>query len=475
MSKGRLLKIGQGFTLVEILIGLGILGVVSLGFLLSMRSSSREMQFASEHFSAVLLAQKVMEDCAQEAQLNPYAFECLGIEGESETTLIAKGASIFFSELEDSRPPWNHIDKTTDGAIDETTPVLYRQVGSFTLRTEANRLAAPMSDDPLQNLARLKITLSWPARAGKGEYTAVGLLGVPITPKIVDHGISYTEEEIKKAGCISLFDTVNGNFSSLVAESGGNPDMLLSLAKVQTGCDGFLVSKYFVETFQTLKDGLSQCQTLDYTTPTQATFAFTEKLAEQSFSFAREGYRFIRYLDPEAKRLSGLTPAHLGSYLTGNPGNYKMVLYDYKRLVETVLWSLDIARSMQEALVMPGMADFQTRKKQFHYLLKLITTYRLLLVAGGMGTIDKAAYVRLWSALEKFGAASNPALRRMADLEIQLGRNPDRMLEKYPALTEFHQTMENAATFIKSYPALSPYSPLPNFPLGPEDLKDPDE
>ncbi|MDD2998029.1 MAG: type II secretion system protein, partial [Candidatus Riflebacteria bacterium] len=62
----------RGLTLIELTIGIFLIGGIAIVYLQSMQSSKKKNEFYSEHFMASIMAAKVVEACFQETDLNPY-------------------------------------------------------------------------------------------------------------------------------------------------------------------------------------------------------------------------------------------------------------------------------------------------------------------------------------------------------------------------------------------------------------------
>lgn len=215
---------------------------------------------------------------------------------------------------------------------------------------------------------------------------------------------------------------------------------------------------FFLKTQKDLKAWLAQA--LDFTNPTPASYRMVNQAASASYSLAREAYRFIRYLEPDAKALAGnLTPGKIGSYLLTNPENYKETLAEYVRLTRTFVWALNAAQYFHQLLCLKSMSEFQDRKRQFYALLKLINVYRLLLIVPAGSPVTPAEYKRFWKHIETFSAGVNPALQRMAFQENDLADNLPLMRQKFPPLAEISRVLEEGHRFVSGLPQLPPEPP----------------
>lgn len=441
-----------GFTLIETIIGLGILAVVGAVFLMAVRGSSSEIEFSSDHFATTLLTQKVMEDCAQELFLNPLGFDALGISETPETSGIVNGESVFFNNLEDNVSPWGKIEFSSDGGIGEGMPSLYRLAEKYELKIQITRQADINASDYRKNLVLLKTGFIWPTPGGNKELFAISEFSVPFSAKESSHNISYPNNLIEQTGAIVFFDSFSQSFHSLVSNSGAKYDILYRLARIETACNGFLYSPYFTGEHKKLQNMIMQAQNMNFDQPTNATYDHIRKCAVISYEIAKEAYRFIRYLDDDAKTLQGqLTHANLGSYLSQYAGNYCRTLSEYERLFSTFTWSLQTSKFFYEVLCQRSMTDFQDRKRQYFNLLQLINLNRIMLVMpASRSLITKNDYVRFWEHVENYCDGRNPALHRMAIQEINFSANQTDMLLKNLTLAQFAATVANAVSFINS-------------------------
>jgi len=117
---------GKGFTLIELLIGVLLFAGIGVTMIFFLRSARKDVEFGAEHFTALLLSEKVSEDCTQEITVNPNAFVALGFDpGPGQLMPVVDGESIFFTMLKDRLPPWGKIKATDDGKIDSIYQPLY--------------------------------------------------------------------------------------------------------------------------------------------------------------------------------------------------------------------------------------------------------------------------------------------------------------------------------------------------------------
>ncbi|HQB81955.1 MAG TPA: type II secretion system protein [Candidatus Rifleibacterium sp.] len=70
-------RANRGMTLLELLIGFFLLVSASIIFFQAMHSFKKETTFTSENFLAASLTEKVLEQCYQEADLNPHGLQAM--------------------------------------------------------------------------------------------------------------------------------------------------------------------------------------------------------------------------------------------------------------------------------------------------------------------------------------------------------------------------------------------------------------
>jgi hypothetical protein len=104
-----------GFSLLEAMIGVGLLASLAILFLHGVSAGRKQAEFTGDYFNGFFLAQKVTEDLASENVVNPSAFATLGLEGSPGSEgPVTEGQSVFFSHLFNRREPFDRVEPTRD-------------------------------------------------------------------------------------------------------------------------------------------------------------------------------------------------------------------------------------------------------------------------------------------------------------------------------------------------------------------------
>ena len=151
----------RAVTLVEILIALGLLAFSYIVLVTTFQGAGREMAFTSEHYTAMFLAQKVLEDVNQRLQENPHMFTELIQDATGECVPVVGGASKYFRLLENT-VNFNRLLPEEDQPI--TTGPLFDQLKGFTVQI-STRLDHPLAAGK-RNLIEVEVIIRWVTREG---------------------------------------------------------------------------------------------------------------------------------------------------------------------------------------------------------------------------------------------------------------------------------------------------------------------
>ncbi len=162
----------RAVTLIEILIALGLLAFSVVVLITTFQGAGREMSFTAEHYSAMFLAQKVLEDVNQRLQENPHMFTELIQDAGGQDQPVVGGVSKYFRLLENTTR-FDRLLPTEDLPI--VSGPLYDQLKGFTVKV-STRLDHPLAAGQ-RNLLELEIIIGWTAQDGsKREYRLSQLL-----------------------------------------------------------------------------------------------------------------------------------------------------------------------------------------------------------------------------------------------------------------------------------------------------------
>ncbi|MBF0499314.1 MAG: hypothetical protein HQM09_04235 [Candidatus Riflebacteria bacterium] len=162
-----------GFSLLEIIIAFSIVVVFALGIIQVLRQSGMKGEtFSSEHFTAMFLSQKVLEDINHRVVENPHYFTKLIHTATGAKKPIVDGQHPFFRLLENtSNFTW--LDSSEDKPISSDSGSIYQQLKNFQAQVETGFVVDPSTGQPFQNLIEVRIRIFWKDPVGNEQSYAV--------------------------------------------------------------------------------------------------------------------------------------------------------------------------------------------------------------------------------------------------------------------------------------------------------------
>ncbi|OGK07796.1 MAG: hypothetical protein A2W80_02800 [Candidatus Riflebacteria bacterium GWC2_50_8] len=419
------------FTLVEVLVGCSILAGISLIYLIFVRSSSKEMQFSADHLNAVVLSQKISEDLIEELAVNPYGFETLGVSGSTSQQEVIEGRSVFFSFIEDTRPPYGKIGINSDGAIGPQMQPLYDTVNKFKFTVAGERLAAT-GDHEDRNLIQSNIDFFWNATTGRGEFNTAMQMFSPVTCKKVDLGLILDQATIDARIPAEVFARPTSNIAEIAASMGENVAALQALGRIALVTRDFVVSQYYVRRKNDLRQlNLRLGNTL--ATDLEQQFELRKSIAETWYEMAQICFQIVAYLEPQFEIMQTQGKFQTTTGAGFNPITFQQDLFYYRIIFEYFAGSLVQARYYYNTMLTSDLIRYKGGKAQIQLLQKLIDIYRLVVIlpsrSGGM-----QEYRAFLARIKSFSEGRNPYLYRFATFERSLLDQPDEWMKRYANL-----------------------------------------
>jgi hypothetical protein len=155
----------NGLSLLEILVAVALLAGSYAVLVTTMRGARTETTFTAEHFTAMFVAQKVIEDINQRLQENPHFFSELIRDAEGQPLPVVNGRSKYFRLLENTRD-FNALRPGEDEPI--TGGDLYRQLEPFSVQV-STRLENPIEGSLLPTLLEVEVVVRWTSREGRPQ------------------------------------------------------------------------------------------------------------------------------------------------------------------------------------------------------------------------------------------------------------------------------------------------------------------
>lgn len=158
----RYLQASKAMSLIEILIAVSILVGSVLALIMSFRRSGMDHEsFSSERFTAMFLAQKVIEDIQDRITVNPYFFGQLLASATGEPLPVIDGKSPYFRLMENSAG-FTKLLPEEDDPIVASSGSIYDQLKTFSCQVIAEPVMDPANPmQPMEHLMQVKVIISW--------------------------------------------------------------------------------------------------------------------------------------------------------------------------------------------------------------------------------------------------------------------------------------------------------------------------
>jgi len=152
----------SGLTLLEIMMAFALLVFSFTVLITTFYGAGRETPFTSEHFTAMFLAQKVIEDINGRVQDNPHFFTELIRDAEGEPLPVVNGQSKYFRLLENTK----NFNRLLPG---EDLPIvkgdLFAHFKPFKVQVSTH-LEDPITKQPQKNMVALNVVVTWTSKEG---------------------------------------------------------------------------------------------------------------------------------------------------------------------------------------------------------------------------------------------------------------------------------------------------------------------
>ncbi|MBU1109409.1 MAG: type II secretion system GspH family protein [Candidatus Riflebacteria bacterium] len=268
----------KGFTLLEICIGMLLLGGVLVIYLQSMQSSKKKNEYYSEHFIASIMAAKVVEACFQEADINLYGIEALGLvdkdgQGLTFSTPVTDGQTVFFKAPEITLEQHPHLYSmfSKDFMLDINSEKDAKQY--FTLNT----------------------AFAWKAATGAGKFNFYCNFPGSVLRKEPHSTFAFPEAKLEKKLVERFFEEKNKNLGTIISSPGAR-EVALSTGRIYFSTSSLLADKPFTEAFATAEKLAAE--------PHAPTSVKYYQATELYFGIARDILDLMLFLKPEVERLS---------------------------------------------------------------------------------------------------------------------------------------------------------------------------
>lgn len=396
----------KGLSLIELMIGFLIIGGVTLVYIQTMNMSRQKSKFYSEHFLAALFAAKVVENCQQETDINPYGIEALGLSdsnGKSfkAATLITDGQSVFFKY-----PKINETDN----------PELFSHVkDDFLLSVNA--------DSSNKNYYSVNTSFAWNAATGPGKFSCECFFPNYVMKKAATSTFAFPEEQLEKKVVERVLAEKNVTLSSIISSP-----TAAEVARA-TGRIYFSVASYLGSTQFKKSQELAQKISQETLSPSSDRYA---EGTEKYFEIARDSFDLLLYLKPHI--------AHIADNMESIAA---MKLY-HKAQLENYIYKSGIILEKMQQLFFASINEAASRYREQIKVAKNLRTQRFLIerslsmyrilytsrkfckdvfVSANAENVIKAEYFDFLNAISKHFDSKDPAIFRLVEQERKFARD----------------------------------------------------
>jgi prepilin-type N-terminal cleavage/methylation domain-containing protein len=421
----------QGFSLIETMIAILVLSLVALMFYSGVQSARNEITFGAEHFTALLLTQKVLEDCIQEMEVNPNGLGTLGLDNNDPAAVsIVDGGSVFFTNLEDRTPPWRKIEGGAGEHLDENFGPLYAQSKDFKIKANAVRLTTD------SNMSQVNVEISWKTKVGKGIMPMNCLVYSPVLPKKTSAAFTVDPALLERFICRRLFLCPPMSMPTIVSTYGGDPQTIETYGKLAYGVESLLQSTYYLKTMMLLDKNEKTIQSLMGSPKTKTFYTLVNTVASDNYQIARLAFNSLLTLQPYVeKAINEYDGSHLGPYLWEPKNRHyaSSCLKEYMTIANLFVERLFFAKNYYEMLIQKDLAEFQdTRRLQLN-LIRVMDLYKILFLIPS-SPIQETQFVKFFRHVKEFAGGRNPALVRLAQQTIEFSADKQVLLNRNPNL-----------------------------------------
>jgi|GEM_PF-1000348 len=441
-----------GFSLVEIIVALSIMAFLGFTLISLVRGAKSEADFTTEHFTSMLISQKVMQDVSQENETNPVsAFQTLGMDSAlSASSHLIDGASIYFSYVEDRDPPWFHIDPTIDGSVDKRMEPLFTEIRDFEMDVKGKRLAPPTDPSEMKNLWISTVSLSWKTATGPGKYAVNCIFASPVGEKKIDLAIDADNEKIEKEACRIFYGETTIPLRQILSQKGGDYQTIIEAAKIRLLCSNLLDSKAFKDIIKRTKELEKKEASLNADASADF-YDCVKELADIYYEIAKESFTVMYNLIPSLQLIkNNFDKEHFGEELWANRYRFTKGLRNFKLICNNFTQGVYWARRKLEELGDERLEVVVGPKKQQRILMKVFDLHRILSVIGKDGNTENE-YKTYLESMKSRSEGRDPAMYRLVSQELTFHGNFQSLLINYPTLKIIDQTINVKLSPIMSF------------------------
>ncbi|MFZ2958807.1 MAG: hypothetical protein WA705_18105 [Candidatus Ozemobacteraceae bacterium] len=230
----------KGFSLLEIVIAFSLVTACALSVIQIFRQGGMKGEsFSSEHFTAMFLSQKVLEDINHRLSENPHYFSELIHTATGEKKPIIDGKHPFFQLLENTTN-FTSLDPKEDKPITADSGSIYHQLRNFQAQIDTGFVVDPSTGQPFQNLVEVRIRIFWKDQIGNELNYSVSQMvsGVnedTFADQVKTHLPPFSDDKIGKVLWDALASDIAPNPPTLAAflsRNSGDPRVVKAIGSL---------------------------------------------------------------------------------------------------------------------------------------------------------------------------------------------------------------------------------------------------
>ncbi|MEW6708657.1 MAG: hypothetical protein AB1403_02450 [Candidatus Riflebacteria bacterium] len=439
----------NGFSLPEIILGIFIFTGVILIFTLSVSSSTKESAFSANHFTSLMLGQKVSEDIIEEFAINPFANESLILDhGQARKESVIDGGSAFFITIDDQHPPWGKIDSSSDGAISEKIQPLFEQVSGYQLITSSHNQAFGDFQDETTNLQKVSVEFFWKTGQQKGNILREFYVFSPKTGK-------KTQDKFPEPDFSSK--TFEGYFKLFFPR---NNSRTINEIINQYEIDGRIAFEYasVVDAYEKLMQSSARSKLNQEITASKKIFSNTTDVLsrqKQNLKLAKAYLQLSRIIfltfGAAINHLKTVTDSH-DAVSTINKMSAQQVFLTHQKIAwlnNYFLTCLEETRKHYIAALRPDNSGLLSKKEEQQIILRLIDIYRIFLISSP--ATQQAPYKSFLMEIKKYAEWRNMFLFRFICQEELLIRDISLLISKFPNIGPVEKVLNQSLKKVKTF------------------------
>lgn len=434
----------KGLTLLELTIGLFLIGGAAVIYLQTMESSRKKSEFYSEHFIASIMAAKVVEACFQETDINPYGIEALGMADSTGkpfkfSTMVTDGQTTFFKQPEITK---------------ENTPFLFNMF-------QKNFMLNIATENSSSRYFTLNTAFNWKTSTGAGNFNYYCRFPGFTQKKEAFSTYAFPESQLEKKVVERIFEEKNKNLGTIVS-SPVTREVALATGRIYFTCAGMLGSPQFTSTIQRAEELAAEPHS-----PSSAKFF---EGTELFFNTARDILDVMIFLQPHIETINKDIKT-TDSLNLRNKSRLELYIYKSTFGLERIRQLFFVCVNEAASRYKAQLNASTTIREQRALIQRCLDMHRLIFAAmefsdGAFASGDskatiKSEYYDFLNDIERYFADKDPTILRLAAQEKKFAQG-NLLTKRYFACDLVYKIFASISALKAKLPEIDPGTLDPN-------------